>query len=363
MGRVRIYIGTYTTGGSRGIYAAEFDASSGRFDSGPTLAAHTEQPSFITLHPNGRILYAANELKAFRGAPTGAVTAFDLDAATGRLSLLNQQPSEGIDPCHLAVDSAGRHLLVANYTSGTLALLPLSADGRLQRATVVRRRAGSGPVLDRQDGPHAHMVLLDASERFAIWTDLGTDRVVVDRFDGAAGTLEPNDPDGVGVDPGAGPRHLAWHPSGRAVYLLNELSATVVAFRFDDVRGILRPFQSLPARSAGSSGENTSAEIAVSADGRFVYASNRGDDDIAVFAIDASTLGLSPLGRVPAGGRTPRHFAIDQSGRWLVAANQASNSLAVFRLDPETGFPAATGESLAVPEPVCLLFAPEPRMA
>lgn len=363
MSRRRVYVGTYTNSGAGGIHLLEFDQASGRFESGPVLATAAEHPSFLALHPNGRVLYAVNELKTFRGAPAGAVSAFEIDEANGQLALLNQQPSGGTDPCHLAVDSSGRNLLVANYTSGTLALLRLSADGSLRPPAIIRRRTGAGPIAGRQDGPHAHMVLLDAAERFALWTDLGTDRVVVDRFDGDAGTLQPNQPDSVGVEPGAGPRHVAWHPSGRVLYLLNELSATVVAFTFDGIRGVLHPFQRLPARSDASSGENTAAGLAVSPDGRFVYASNRGDNDIAVFGVDAATLGLSAVGRVPAGGRVPRHIAIDPSGQWLIASNQASSALVVFRLDPETGLPTVTGETLAVPEPVCVLFAGERRTA
>ena len=355
---LRVYVGTYTGGASRGIYLLEFDGSSGKWASDPVLAGRSENPSFLALHPSGRFLYAVNELQTFRGEPTGAVSAFAVDAGTGRLTPLNQQPSEGTDPCHLIVDAAGGNVLVANYTSGTVAVFPLSADGRLQRASTVRRVTGSGPVRARQEGPHAHMSILDGAGRFALWADLGSDRVRIDRFDATAGRLEPNDPDGVTIQPGSGPRHLAWHPSGRALYLLNELSATVSALRFDAGRGSLEIFQTAAARAAGASGENTAAEIAMSPDGRFLYASNRGDDNIAVFAIDGNSLGLTPVGHVPTGGRTPRSFAIDPSGRWLIAANQDSSSLVVFRLDPATGLPAAVGPPITVPKPVCVLFAP-----
>ncbi len=369
-GSMRIYVGTYTGGAtsdaegrrvdrSRGIYLLSIDRFSGRVVSGPVLAGETENPSFLALHPNGRFLYAVNELKTFEGKATGAVSAFAVDPATGLLTFLNRQPSEGTDPCHLVVDAAGRNVLVANYSSGTVAVLPLSTDGRIEPASSVRRGSGSGPVRARQEGPHAHQILLDPAGRFALWTDLGADRLHVDRFDAAAGKLEPNDPDGVALAPGSGPRHLAWHPSGRAVYLLNELSATVSVLGFDAGRGSLEVLQTLPTRAEGASAENTAAEIAVSPDGRFLTTSNRGDDDLAVFAIDGATLRLAPAGRVPSGGRGPRSFAIDTSGRWLVAANQGSGSLVVFRRDPTTGLPAAAGAPIAVPEPVCVLLAPE----
>jgi 6-phosphogluconolactonase len=354
----RVYVGTYTRGASRGIYVIGFDPSSGTWTSVPALAGQSENPSFLALHPSGRFLYAVNEVADFKGAKTGAVSAFAVDLATGHLTLVNQQPSEGANPCHITIDAAGGHALVANYTSGTVAVLPIARDGGLGPASAVRRRSGSGPVRARQEGPHAHQIVLDASGRFAIWTDLGTDRVVVDRYTAGAGTLEPNEPDGVGIQPGSGPRHLAWHPAGRVLYLLNELSSTVSALRFDASRGALEVFQMVPARSAGASGQNSAAEITVSPDGRFLYTSNRGDDDIAVFAVDGATARLTPVAHVPTGGGTPRNFAIGPSGRWLVVANQGSSSIVVFRLDPATGVPAQAGPSVSVPVPVCVLFAP-----
>ena len=367
---MRVYVGTYTGGGtsgaegrrvdrSRGIFVLELDRSSGRFVSGPVLAGETESPSFVALHPNGRFLYAVNELKTFEGKATGAVSAFAVDPATGLLTFLNRQPSEGTDPCHLVVDASGRNVLVANYSSGTVAVLPLSADGRLEPASSVRLGSGSGPVKARQEGPHAHQILLDPAGRLALWADLGSDRVLVDRFDADSGKLEPNDPDGVALAPGSGPRHLAWPPSGRAVFLLGELSATVSVLGFDAGRGSLEVLQTVPTRAEGASAENTAAAIAVSPDGRFLTTSNRGDDDLTVFAIDRSSLQLTLAGRVPSGGRGPRSFAIDPSGRWLVAANQGSGSLVVFRRDPATGLPATAGAPVAVPEPVCVLLAPE----
>lgn len=352
---IRVWVGTYTGSGSRGIYTLEFDAGSGQWLSEPVLAAATENPSFLALHPNGRLLYAVNELTVFQGRPTGAVSAFKADAASGRLEFLNRQPSQGKDPCHLVVDEKGRNLLVANYTSGTVAVLPLSADGRLSPATAVQRGNGAGPVRDRQQGPHAHMVVLDRTERFALWADLGADRVHVDRFDPAHGRLEPATGDGVAIEPGSGPRHLAWHPSGRALYVLNELSASVSALRFG-ADGTLAAFQTVATRAPDATIENTAAEIVVAPDGRFLYTSNRGDDSVVAFAIDRDSLRLTRIGQVSSGGRTPRHFAVDPSGRWMIVANQASGSLVAFRLDQASGLPAAVGAAASVPEPVCILF-------
>jgi 6-phosphogluconolactonase len=359
-GRVAVYVGTYTDAGSRGIYRFELDPATGA-TTDPVLAGESENPSFLALHPNGRFLYAVNEVSSFGAGRTGAVSAFAIDPAKGGLTRLNQQPSAGADPCHLVVDKAGRNVLVANYSSGTVAVLPLGPDGRLQPPSAVRQHAGTGPDKARQEGPHAHAIVLDAAERFALAADLGADRIFVYRYGAAAGTLEPNEPKAAAVEPGSGPRHVAWHPSGKYLYSINELRSTLTAFRYDAGRGALEPTQTVTTLPAGFSGENTTAEVAVSPDGRFLYASNRGHDSLAVFAIDAVAGTLAPAGRVPTGGRTPRHFAIDASGRWLLAANQDSGSITVFRLDAATGRPSPVGRPLAVSKPVCVLFVPATR--
>ena len=359
-GAMRVYVGTYTGGASRGIYLLELDRSSGRFVSGPVLAGETENPSFLALHPNGRFLYAVNELQTFEGKPTGTVSAFSVDPATGRLTFLNRQVSEGTDPCWVVVDAAGRNVLVANYTSGTVAVLPLSPDGRLQPASSVRHGSGSGPVRARQEGPHAHTVVLDAA-------------VALRPLDRPGGGPRAGRPvrrrrrDARAERPGR-PRPragLGTAPPRVAPLRARRLPPRRAERDRLDPRLRRRPrlararSRRVSARADGASAENTAAEIAVSPDGRFLYTSNRGDDDLAVFAIDGASLRLAPAGRVPSGGRGPRSFALDPSGRWLVTANQGSGSLVVFRRDPATGLPAAVGAPVAVPEPVCVLFAPE----
>lgn len=346
---LRVFVGTYTGAGSRGIYKVELDASTGAVVEGPALAAPSKNPSFLVVHPNGRFLYAVNETGG-----AGAVSAFSVDRDSGALSFLNQQPSGGADPCHLAVDAEGRNVVVANYTSGSVGVLPVASDGSVRPATSVRQLTGSGPNKGRQAGPHAHGVFFDPSKRFLLTADLGSDRILVERYDPATGTSEPGGPGSVSLEPGSGPRHLAWHPSGRALYVLSELLSTVSAFHWNAASGSLSSFQRISSLPSGYSGTNTAAEIAVSPDGRFVYASNRGDDALTVFSADAGRK-LAFVGRVPTGGRTPRHFAIDPSGRWLIAANQGSSSVVVFRLDPATGVPAPVGAPIAVPEPVCIL--------
>ncbi len=351
--RLTVWVGTYTDGRSRGIYRFQFDPGSGAATT-PVLAAESENPSFLALHPNGRVLYAVNEIASFGSAPTGAVSAFAIDEERGTLTVLGRQPSGGADPCHLAVDGEGRNVLVANYTSGTVAVLPLAADGRLRAPSAVRRHAGTGPNRTRQEGPHAHEIVLDAAEAFAFAVDLGADRVFVYRYLAEPGTLEATG-NPAALAPGSGPRHLAWHPSGRLAYVLNELASTVTAFRYDAGRGALTSFQTVTSLPPGFSGANKAAEIAVSPDGRFLYASNRGDDSLAVFAVDGASGALAPAGRLATGGRSPRHFAFADAGRWLLVANEDSGTVTFFRRDPATGRLTPTGRPLAISKAVCVL--------
>ncbi len=354
-GTMTVYVGTYTDAGSRGIYRLAFDPAKATLGT-PVLAGASENPSFLALHPNGRVLYAANEVDRFGGRPSGAVSAFSIDPATGDLTLLNQQASEGGGPCHLTVDRAGRNLLVANYGSGTVAVLPIETDGRLRPASSVQQHRGSGPNKARQAGPHAHGVYFDPAGRFLLASDLGADRIFVYAYDAAKGTLTPHGE--AALAPGSGPRHLAFDPSGRHVYAIDELASTITVLDYDATSGALRTVQSVPTVPAGFTGTNTTAEVAVSPDGRFVYGSNRGEDTIVVFSVDKASGQLTPAGRVPAGGKTPRHFALDPAGRFLVVAHQDSGSLASFRLDAGSGVPAPSGGKAAVSKAVCVLFAP-----
>ena len=351
-----VYVGTYTDGTSRGIYRLTFDPATGAMTE-PVLAVETKNPSFLALHPNGRFLYAAGEISSFEGAKTGMVSAFVIDPKTGDLRLLNQQASAGSGPCHLVVDKTGRNLLVANYGGGTVAVLPIQADGRLKPASSVRSHEGTGPNTGRQEKPHAHGIYLDAAERFALSPDLGADRVFLYRFDAAKGTLEPHG--AAPLAPGSGPRHLAFHPSGKFLYVINELLSTIAVFSYDAEKGTLATLQTIGTLPAGFSGKSWTAEVAVSPDGRFVYGSNRGDDSLAVFAVDERTGRLKPAGFAPVGGKTPRHFTIDPSGGFILAAHQGSGSIAVLRIDLATGLATLAGPTVKVDKPVCLLPAPK----
>jgi len=348
--KYRVYVGTYTSGASEGIYLFELDRVSGALEP-KGLAAKTANPSFLALGPGNRRLYAVGELDA-----NGGVSAFAVDAATGKLELLNRQPSGGRGPCHLCVDPSGRHVLVANYSSGSAAVLPIASDGSLAEPRSVVQHEGSGPDPKRQQGPHAHSVHLDAAGRFAFVADLGLDRIFIYRFDASKGTLGPHDPPSAHMAPAAGPRHLAFHPSGRYVYVNNEMGCTVTAFKYDAERGTLSELQVIGTLPEDWREPNTTAEILVHPSGKFLYCSNRGHDSIAIFTIDPTTGRLTAAGHQSTSGATPRNFGIDPAGQWLIAANQKSDTLQVFRIASESGRLEPAGSPVPVPTPVCVKF-------
>jgi 6-phosphogluconolactonase len=351
--RVRVYVGTYTTHGSKGIYRLQLDVATGGLatEGEPT---ETANPSYLALHPNRRFLYAVNELGESRHDQGGAVSAFAIDPPTGALAFLGRQPSGGAAPCHLSLDAQGGHLLVANYWGGSVRVFPVGPDGPLAPATATVQHEGRSVNPERQEGPHAHSINLDPAGRFAFAADLGLDQVRVYRFDRSTGSLLPHDPSAARVAPGSGPRHLAFHPDGRHAYVINELDSTITAFGYDAAKGALAELHTVSTLPAAFSGSNITAEVAVRADGRFLYGSNRGHDSIAIFAIDASTGRLTALGHQPARGKTPRHFAIDPTGTWMLAANQDSDDVVVFRVDEASGRLEPVGGPTSVPRPVCV---------
>jgi 6-phosphogluconolactonase len=356
-----IYIGAYTRGTTRGICRLQLDPATGDLSS-PQLAAETKNPSFLALHPTRPLLYAVGEISDHAGQKSGAVNAFAIEAG-GALRPLNQQPSGGPGPCFVTVDHSGRNVLVANYAGGSVAVLPIDADGRLRDPSAVVQHSGSGPNPKRQDKPHAHSIYLPPDNRFALAADLGIDRIMLYRFDAAAGTLAAHDPPAAALAPGAGPRHLAFHPHAGFLYVINELASTVTAFVYDAAAGALREIQTLSTLPHGFTGENTTAEVQVHPSGRFLYGSNRGHDSIAIFAIDPATGRLTARGHESTRGRTPRHFGIDPAGSFLLAAHQDSGDLFVFRIDPDTGGLAWTGASARIDAAVCVRFVPEPLLS
>jgi 6-phosphogluconolactonase len=350
-----MYVGTYTRGKSEGIYLCSMDAGSGAIVVKEAMKG-IENPSFLAADPRQRFLYAVSETAEFNGLPGGSVQAFRIDPDSGRLSLVNARSSEGAGPCHLTIDKRGRWVLVANYSTGNLAVLPVRDDGSLGKATDVVFHRGASVNSARQQGPHAHSVTLDVANRYAIAADLGIDKLMVYHFDGDRGTLKPAAIPWIAVKPGAGPRHFTFHPDGTKAYVINELDSTVTAFSYERDHGVLKETQTVATIPGDVTGPNYCADIHVSADGRFVYGSNRGHDSIVVFAVEENTGLLTLLQHQPTGGKTPRNFAIDPAGRFLLVANQNSDSIVVFTIDQEDGLLAPTGIAAEVPTPVCIRF-------
>lgn len=354
-----LYVGTYTTGGrSEGIYALRMARDSGALH-GLNAVAATENPSFVAAAASGRTLYAVNEVAESGGRPTGGVSAFARDRATGALTPLGRRDSGGANPCYLTHDRSGRHLLVANYAGGSVAVLPVRADGGVGDATSVVQHEGRGADPTRQSAPHAHCIVPDPLNRFVLVADLGLDRVLVYRFDDRVGTLSPSAVTHGALAPGAGPRHLVFHPAGRVVYVVNELDSTLTTFRYDPDTGALGALQTLPTLGAPSAQRNAPADLHLHPSGRFLYLSNRRAGDIAAFAIDPASALLSPLQHQSTGGAWPRNFALDPTGRFLLVANQRSDSIVVLRIDVDTGRLAPTGERIRVPAPSCIRFVDE----
>ena len=349
-----VFAGTYTRGASKGIYAYRFDTKSGKLK--PLgVAAETLNPSFLIDDSKHRFLYAVNE--GGRGGNT--VSAFSIDAKTGKLTFLNEVSSNGSGPCHLALDHTDRWLAVANYNNGTMALYPVHADGRIGEAAVVEKHEGSSVNPARQKGPHAHEVVFSPDNRFLLLSDLGLDKIFVYRFDAAKGTLAPNDPAFAQVPPGSGVRHMAFHPNGRVLYAIEEMGSNITAFHYDPAKGVLHDFQNISTLPENFKGSSSGAEIAVNRKGTVVYASNRGSDTIAVFNIDPVKFTLTAVDYAPVLGKTPRHFALDPTGEYLLAANQDSNDITMFKVQASTGqLQPASRVVTDVTMPVCVLFVP-----
>lgn len=352
----RVYFGTYTGGKdnpSEGIYTSLLDPATGAL-SQPQLAAREQRPSFLAIHPNGQYLYSVCSMENPAKKQIGGVSAFRIDRTNGQLELINRQPSEGDGPCHVSLDKTGKCAMVANYGSGSVAALAVGSDGSLQRARCVIQHEGSGVNPKRQTGPHAHSIFPDPSNRFACAPDLGIDKILIYRLDPEAALLEPN---GHGtVAPGSGPRHIAFHPSGGFAYSINELKSTITGFTWDASKGILSEMRSVSTLPPDFSDPNTTAEIKVHANGKFLYASNRGHDSVAVFNIDPDKGGLRFIEWESVRGKSPRNFNIDPSGNFLLAAGQDSDSVAVFKINASTGALDYAGHEIKVPRPVCVVF-------
>ncbi len=348
-----MYVGTYTSGKSEGIYGYHMPSPVGigvsRFTSSKSV-----NPSFLAIDQSRKYLYAVNEVGEYAGKPGGGVSAFKIEN-NGNLRLLNEQATLGADPCYVTIDRHRKNLLVANYTGGSVTVLPIRSDGTLNMATDVKHHEGSGPK-EQQKGPHAHCVILDQSERHALVADLGIDKIMIYRFDGSKGKLLPNDPPFAALQAGAGPRHLAFHPSGKFLYAINELDSTISAFDYNERYGTLTHIETGSTLPADFSGVSYCADVHISSSGKFLYGSNRGNNSIVVFEIDQSSGKLKLVQHVSTGGDWPRNFAIDPIGYNLWVANQRSDNIVGFSIDSETGSLKPLNLVEQIPAPVCLKF-------
>jgi len=345
-----VYVGGFTRTTGRGIYAYRLEGKTGKLR--PLgLAAAASNPTFLVVHPDQRFLYAANQ------DSEGKVSAFLIDPKSGKLTPVNQASSKGDGPCHLALDRSGRWLAVANYVSGSVAVLPLRKDGGLGEATALVQHSGSSLNPARQAGPHAHGVVFSPDNRFLLAADLGLDKILVYRFDAENGTLAPADPPFAEAAPGAGVKHLAFRPNGKVLYALNEMASTVTVYQYDAATGGMRELQTVSALPAGWTGAHTAGEITVNPAGTMVYASVRGADELALLQIDTERFTLSALEYTPLLGRTPRGFTLDPTGAYLIVANQDSDSLSVFKVHPRTGqIQPARRNVTGVAQPTCVVF-------
>ena len=342
-----VYFGTHTAGPGKGFSVSHFDTVTGAL-SKPEFLLEDPSPAFFVIAPGGRRLYACNS--------TGFVSAYSIDPATAHLKPINRKPSGGGDPSYISLDRTGRYVFVANYDGGNIAAWALDPDGSLGERTAFVQHTGSSVNPQRQSHAFAHSIQVDPTNRFALVADLGLDRLFVYKFNAGDGSLTANDPPFAKAAPGSGPRHVVFHPNGRWVYLITEMGSTIMLFDWDTKRGALSEVQTVSTLPKDFQGASTCAEVEVHPNGRFVYASNRGRDSIAVFSVDPKTGRLTPIQDVPSGGKTPRNFDMDPTAHWLLVTNHGSNSVTVFGIDQQTGMLTPAGQPLDVPYPFCPRF-------
>jgi 6-phosphogluconolactonase len=357
-----VYVGTNTgPGKAEGIGVFRLDEESGALEHVQTVPA--ENPTWVTLDPQERFLYAVTRTMGGGGAgggtPNSSVEAYAIDRPSGRLSFVNRQPSGGTGPAYVSVHPSGRCAFAANYGSGHVASLPIDGDGRLGEPASVIHHEGRGHNARRQEGAHAHSIGTDPSGTYVLSCDLGVDRVFVYRVDAGTAKLTPNEPPYAQLPSGAGPRHFAFTPDGRYVFVNGEMSSTVTAFAFDAERGAMQVTDTrstVPDDVDARATNNSTAQVLVHPNGRFVYVSNRGHDSIAVFAFHAASGRLTPRGHVSTQGRVPRNFNIHPSGKLLLAGNQDTHTIVAFRVDEESGALTPTGQVTQTPAPICIQY-------
>lgn len=349
-----VYFGTYTGTKSKGIYAWRMSEDGKLTPVG--LVGATANPTYLAVHPNGKVLYSIGEVNKFGDKKAGSVSAFEIDTGSGKLTFLNTQSSGGTGPCHLDVDRAGKCVVVANYGGGSVEALPIQKDGSLGEPGTFIQHEGTSVDKSRQEGPHGHCILIDPSQKFAVACDLGLDKVLVYKLDAAKAKLTPNDPPFATIAPGSGPRHIAFHPNKKFAYVISEMLCTMTAFEWNSARGTLKQIQTISTLPGAVEKGFSTAEVYVHPSGKFVYGSNRGHDSIVVYACDEKTGQLTLVEHQSTQGKVPRHFAIDPSGKFLLAENQNTDNVVEFSIDQKSGKLTPTGEKIEVGSPVCAVF-------
>jgi 6-phosphogluconolactonase len=350
-----VYFGGGGTGGQDGIFFSTLDMGSGQLAEA-RLACAAQRAGIIAIHPRGTHLYSVGKPVGYRGRRSGSVCAYRIDAATGMLEFLNYEASEGQGPCYLSVDAEGRNVVVCHYRSGSSVVLPLAEDGSLESASSVQQHSGGSVHPRRQTSAHPHAIVFDPAGVRVLVPDLGLDQVLIYGFDPASGSLTPNDPPFAAVEAGGGPRHLAFHPSARFVYVNLELSSKVTAFSYQSASGVMSEIQTLTTLPSGFEGKNANAGICVTPDGRFLYVSNRGHNSIAVYAIDAKTGMLTSLESESTRGDVPQAIKIDPSGSYLLVADKRGGYVSVFKIDKNTGLLTFSGSRIEVPKASSIVF-------
>lgn len=347
-------IGTYTSGKSEGIYVFKYQADQNEV-SPLFIAKGIKNPSFLTLSKDGKNVYAVSELN--NNGNGGLVVAYAFNAASGSMQKLNEQPSGGDDPCYVTMDHTGKWVVAGNYSSGTLSLLPVLKDGSLGSPKTTIKHSGSGPNKSRQEKPHVHSTVLSPDNRFLFVSDLGTDKIMIYQFNAKKGTLRPAEQAFAEIKPGGGPRHFSFHPNGKFAYVLEELTGSVTAFRYNSKSGALTTIQQISSLPEGFTGQAGSADIHLSTDGRFLYASNRGESHtIAIYSVNEADGKLTVKGHQSVLGKNPRNFSLSPDGKQLIVANQGSDELVIFNRDFSTGMLTDSGKRIKVPTPVCIVW-------
>lgn len=346
-----LYIGAYTQNENEGIYVYKFDATKGDLKYVATVKG-IENPSYLAIDAKRNILVAVNEVEEYKGEKAGAVTSFSINPLNGQLEQINQVSSKGGSPCYVSINKSGEYAFVANYSGGNIAVLPISSTGELVSYSDLKQHAGTGPITDRQEKAHAHSIILDPKEHFALGIDLGIDKVITYAIDERSGTLTMANE--FNSAPGSGPRHLAFHPNKKLAYIINELNSTITSCAYNLKDGRLTKLNTLSTLPSDFRGDNSCADIHVSPDGKFLYGSNRGHDSIVIYKIEQNSGKLEYVEHHSVNGKTPRNFMIDPTGKFLLVANQNTNNIVVFKIDQESGRLKSNGVEVEVSKPVCL---------